>query len=546
MTLMSWALAKAARLRPADTSEVVVERQLEQKMADGTVLLADRWYSPATVHSAPVLLVRSPYGRQQFGVLGRLFAERGYQTVVQSVRGTFDSGGIFDPFRHERDDGRATLAWIEEQPWFTGRAAAFGPSYMGLTQWALIPDAPAFLHALALQITASDVRTAAVFPGESFSLETGAFWVQLMEVQDKGLGRYLWAMATSRRRLAPAYRTLPLRDADLATFGHRVPYFQDWLDHTGPADTWWDSVDFSKHAAQSPPASLLGGWFDLFLPAQIDDFVRLRRAGREARLTVGPWTHSGPGAVAAGVRDTLEWFDIHLGGRPDRSRRQRVRLFVMGSNRWMEAADWPPPFTPQRWYLGPGGTLSPEPPGDGGPPDTYRHDPANPAPGLGGATLDMTQAGSKNQRRREGRSDVLVYTSSPLTKEVTVAGPVEADVWIRSSRPYFDVFVRLCDVDPSGRSRNISDGILRIDPGRCKPGLDGVWKVGIRMWPTAMTFKAGHKLRIQVSSAAHPLFARNTGSGEPIGTATRLMPSEQYLYHDREHLSAITLPVTTL
>jgi uncharacterized protein len=524
----------------------VVERQLEQKMADGTVLLADRWYSPATLHSAPVLLVRSPYGRQQFGVLGRLFAERGYQTVVQSVRGTFDSGGIFDPFRHERDDGRATLAWIEEQPWFTGRAAAFGPSYMGLTQWALIPDAPAFLHALALQITASDVRTAAVFPGESFSLETGAFWVQLMEVQDKGLGRYLWAMATSRRRLAPAYRTLPLRDADLATFGHRVPYFQDWLDHTGPADPWWDSVDFSKHAAQSPPASLLGGWFDLFLPAQIDDFVRLRRAGRDARLTVGPWTHSGPGAVAAGVRDTLEWFDIHLGGRPDRSRRQRVRLFVMGSNRWMEAADWPPPFTPQRWYLGPGGTLSPEPPGDGGPPDTYRHDPANPAPGLGGATLDMTRAGSKNQRRREARSDVLVYTSSPLTKEVTVAGPVEADVWIRSSRPYFDVFVRLCDVDPSGRSRNISDGILRIDPGRCKSGLDGVWKVGVRMWPTAMTFKAGHKLRIQVSSAAHPLFARNTGSGEPIGTATRLMPSEQHLYHDREHLSAITLPVTTL
>jgi putative CocE/NonD family hydrolase len=546
MTFTSWALAKMARLRPADSTEVLVERHLEQKMADGTVLLADRWYSPATVQSAPVLLVRSPYGRQQFGVLGRLFAERGYQTLVQSVRGTFDSGGAFDPFRHERADGRATLAWIEEQPWFTGRAAAFGPSYMGLTQWALLPDAPPYLQALALQITASDVRTAAVFPGGSFSLETGAFWVQLMEVQGKGLARYIWAMATSRPRLAPAYRTLPLRDADLATFGHRVGYFQDWLDHAGPGDAWWDSVDFSNYAAQSPPATLLGGWFDLFLPAQIDDYVRLRQAGREARLTVGPWTHSGPGAVAAGVRDTLEWFDIHLGGRPDRSRRDRVRLFVMGSDRWVDVPDWPPPSTPERWYMGPGGTLSPEPPSDGGPPDRYRHDPADPAPGVGGATLDVTLAGSRDQHRREARSDVLVYTSSPLTKEVTVMGPVEAEVWLRSSRPYFDVFVRLCQVDRSGRSRNISDGILRVDPDRCQPAADGVWRIEVRMCPTAMTFKAGHRIRIQVSSAAHPLFARNTGSGEPIGTASRLMPSEHHLYHDGLHPSAITLPVTTL
>jgi putative CocE/NonD family hydrolase len=546
MTFTSWALAKVARLRPADSTEVLVERQLEQKMADGTILLADHWYSPATVQSAPVLLVRSPYGRQQFGVLGRLFAERGYQTLVQSVRGTFDSGGAFDPFRHERDDGRATLAWIEEQSWFSGRVAAFGPSYMGLTQWALVPDAPAYLQALAMQLTASDVRTSAVFPGGSFSLETGAFWVQLMEVQNKGWARYAWAMATSRRRLAPAYRTLPLRDADVATFGHRVPYYQDWLDHSGPEDRWWDGVDFSKYAAQAPPTTLLGGWFDLFLPSQIDDFVRLRQSGREARLTVGPWTHSGPGAVAAGVRDTLEWFDIHLGGRPDRSRRDPVRLFVMGSDRWVEAPDWPPPSTPERWYLGPGGTLSPEPLSYGGPPDRYRHNPADPAPGLGGPTLDMTLAGSKNQRRRETRSDVLVYTSSPLRKEVTVVGPVEAEIWLRSTRPYFDVFVRLCQVDRSGRSRNISDGILRVDPGRCKPAPDGVWRIAVRMWPTAMTFKAGHRLRVQVSSAAHPLFARNTGSGEPIGTASRLIPSEHHVYHDPLHPSAISLPVTTL
>jgi putative CocE/NonD family hydrolase len=523
----------------------MVERRLEAKMADGTVLLADRWYSPATVRSAPVLLIRSPYGRQQFGVLGRIFAERGYQTVVQSVRGTFDSGGRFDPFRQERDDGRATLAWIEEQPWFTGIVGAFGPSYMGLAQWAIVPDAPAYLEALALQITASDVRTAAVYPGGSFSLETGAFWLQQMEFQDKGLTRYLWAMATSRKSLAPAYRTLPLRDADMATFGHRVGFYQDWLDHASPGDPWWDEVNFSPYAALAPPSSHLAGWFDLFLLSQLDDYVRARQAGREARLTVGPWTHSGPGALAAGLRDALEWFDIQLRRRPDRSGRDRVRLFVMGSDRWVDIPEWPPAAQAQRWYMGAGGTLSTSVPADG-PPDSYRYDPADPAPGLGGATLDVTLAGSRNQRRREDRPDVLVYTSAPLPRDVTVAGPVEAEIWLRSSRPHFDVFVRLCDVDRSGRSRNISDGMLRVDPYMCRPDPDGVWRIGVRMWPTAMTFRAGHRLRVQLSGSAHPLFARNTGSGEPIGSASLLIPSEHHVFHGGSHPSAITLPVSTL
>jgi uncharacterized protein len=543
MTFASWALARAARLRPADDKDVAVERRLEAKMADGKVLFADRWYSPASVRTAPVLLIRSPYGRQQFGILGRLFAERGYQTVVQSVRGTFDSEGRFDPFRHERDDGRATVAWIEEQPWFTGILGGFGPSYMGLTQWALVPDAPEYLRALALQITASNVRDAAVYPGGSFSLETGGFWLQQMEYQEKGLARYLWAMATSRRSLAPAYRTLPLRDADVATFGHRVPYFQDWLQHAAPGDPWWDSVDFSPYAAQAPPSAYLAGWFDLFLLHQIDDYVRSRQSGQDSRLTVGPWTHSGPGAVAAGVRDTLEWFDIQLRGRPDRSGRDRVRLFVMGSDRWVDLPEWPPPARAQRWFLGSDGTLSTVRP-VGGSPDHYRYDPADPAPGLGGATLDVTLAGSRNQRRREERSDVLIYTSSALPKDLTIAGPVEAEVWLRSSRPNFDLFVRLCDVDRSGRSRNISDGILRVDPGRRGPDAEGVWRIDVMMSPTAMTFKAGHQVRLQVSGSAHPLFARNTGSGEPIGSASQLMPSEHQVYHDGRYPSAVTLPVT--
>jgi len=546
MTVTSRVLARAAKLRPAHSAEVVVERDVEAKMADGAILLADRWYSPANVTAAPTVLIRSPYGRRQLGLLGRLFAERGYQAVIQSVRGTFGSEGRFEPFHHEREDGRATLDWLAGEPWFTGEIGTFGPSYLGMTQWAIVADAPEHVRAMAMQVTAANVRDAVVFPGGSFSLQTGGFWVHQMEFQEKGLGRYLWAMATGHRRLAPVYETLPLRDADTAALGHPVPYYQEWLVHEAPGDPWWRPIDFSHDdVAETPPSSHVGGWFDLFLPSQIDDYCRLRDAGREARLTVGPWTHAGPGAGAAGMRDALEWFDIHLRGVPDRSGRERVRLFVMGADRWVGFADWPPPATPQRWYLHPEGVLSTDEPGDAAA-DRYRYDPADPAPSLGGATLDPMLAGSKNQRKREQRPDVLVYTTAPLINDVTVVGPVESEVWVRSSRPFFDVFVRLCDVDPSGKSRNISDGILRVDGRSTPPSGEGISHVKIKMWPTALTFKAGHRVRVQISSSAHPLFARNTGSGEPLATATTMFPSESELFHDRVHPSAITLPVSAL
>jgi putative CocE/NonD family hydrolase len=160
--------------------------------------------------------------------------------------------------------------------------------------------------------------------------------------------------------------------------------------------------------------------------------------------------------------------------------------------------------------------------------------------------LDPFLAGAKDQSKREQRVDVLSYSTEPLPTNVTVAGPVSADIWTRSTRPYFDVFVRLCDVDPSGKSRNVCDGILRVRPETIPPESDGVTRVRVEMWPTARTFLAGHRIRVQVSSAAHPLFARNTGSGDPLGTAVRIFPSDHEVFHDPDHPSFIELPVSTI
>ncbi len=538
------AVARAARLPPATHAEVVVDHDLEAKMADGTVLLADRWY-PAAADRSPIVLIRSPYGRRQLGPLARVFAERGYQVLVQSCRGTFGSGAPFDPFRREQEDGLATLEWIGRQEWFGGSVAMFGPSYLGIVQWAVAAGAPDFLKAMALQVTAANVRDAVVYPGGTFALETGAVWCQQVEHQESRPASVVLSLLASGRRLAKASRTLPLRDADRNAIGYRIPYYQDWLLHDRPGDPWWDPVDYTDDVGEMPPCSHVAGWFDPFLPAQVGDYMRLREAGRDARLLIGPWTHTSPRVSLAAIRDGLDLFGAHLHhGEAERSTAARVRIYVTGSKRWVDLTEWPPDADVQSWYLHGGGILSTQPGSTRS--DTYLYDPADPTPSLAGASLYVIRAGSRNQRNRERRPDVLVYTSDVLGLDLTVAGQLKADVWVRSSRPFFDVFVRLCDVRPSGKSVNVSDGILRVEPGRPAADADGVTRVTVPMWPVARTFKAGHRVRVQISSAAHPLYARNTGSGEPLDRAVTLFPSVQEILHDALHPSSVALPVSSI
>jgi putative CocE/NonD family hydrolase len=366
-----------------------------------------------------------------------------------------------------------------------------------------------------------------------------------VEFQERRFWRRQVPRASARKRARAAYDCLPLRRADRVVLGHEVGFYQDWLKHERREDSWWAPLDFSRDMSAVPPASLVAGWFDVFLAEQVQDYLRLRQAGRQVRLTIGPWTHTNTRVGAVALRDALDWFDVHLRSRPQPPGAPRVRLYVMGGDRWVDLPDWPPPSTGQRWYLHPAGRLYPRPPRPG-PPDGYRYDPANPTPGVGGASLNTRNAGSRDQEPRETRADVLCYTSDPCRSDVTVAGAPRAEVWLRTSQPCVDVFVRLCDVEPSGRSRNISDGIVRIDPAGLRVEAGGARCVGVNLAPTAITFRRGHRIRLQVSSGAHPLVVRNTGSGERLGTAARLVSTDVQVIHDPGHPSMIELPVSPI
>jgi putative CocE/NonD family hydrolase len=151
--------------------------------------------------------------------------------------------------------------------------------------------------------------------------------------------------------------------------------------------------------------------------------------------------------------------------------------------------------------------------------------------------MTRTSSGRVDNRKLEARPDVLTYTTAPLGADTEVIGDVSAEIWFRSSLSRADVFVRLCDVDPGGRSRNVCDGLTSLS------GADDITQADVRLWPTAYRFKRGHRIRVQVSSGAFPRYARNPGTGEPPATATRLLPAEQEVYHDPAHRSAVILPV---
>jgi putative CocE/NonD family hydrolase len=532
VNVISHLVQRQLKLSPPLTRDLTVQRDLQVPMPDGVVLLADRWAPRAGGEGLPTALIRSPYGRRGTfaAMLARPLAERGYQVLIQSTRGGFGSGGTMDPMRQEREDGLATLDWLVKQPWLGDAVVLFGLSYLGYVQWAVADRLPPQVKALIPWVTESAL-TLEFLRADGMSLEVPFGWGVLVGIQERRLA--MLRVPAQLRRPSPALWTVPLNRADAAALGERSPYIQDILLHDAGSPRW-DGIDHRSRVADvSAPVSSVGGWYDVFLPGQLRDFQILQAAGLPARLTVGPWTHSEFHNTA--INEALE-FGLACARGEQRADRPPVRLYVMGEDAWRDFASWPPAGYPsQRFHLHPGGELAAPPPAESEP-SQYRYDPADPTPAAGGARL-VKDRGRVDNTALEARPDVLTYTTPVLDADTEVIGEVSAEIWFRSSLPHADVFVRLCDVDPAGRSGNVCDGLTSLT------GADQASCATVRLWPTAYRFKKGHRIRVQVSSGAFPRYARNTGTGEPRATATTLLAADQAVFHDPAHPSAVILPV---
>ncbi|WP_326629697.1 CocE/NonD family hydrolase [Nonomuraea fuscirosea] len=538
MGMLSRLFDRLLGLPEATTPDIEVVRELRVPMPDGVVLRADR-YRPRGSEPLPVVLLRTPYGKHKLDVTGtaRVLARRGMQVVVQDVRGTFSSGGRFSAFHQEKEDGLATAAWLREQPWCDGRLATAGASYLGYTQWAIGPYLDPPLEAMCLGVTAGEFRTT-FYPGGVFALHNLLTWAALLGTQEDAWLSGLLPNPRRESRVRRAMAHVPIGRSDVAAIGKRVPFLRDAAAHTEADDSFWADTDHTATAAaMTTPTSMVTGWWDLLLPAQLRDFAALRAAGRHSRILIGPWGHD-LGAMRALLAEEVSWLSAHLLGDTAQLQRSPVRLHLQGAGAWLDFDSWPPPRSvPTELHLLGRRALGWDGPGTGGP-DGFTYDPARPTRSPGGPLLDMRESKQRDNRAVEARPDVLVYTGAPLPRRLDLIGPVSATVHVRTDTGYADLFVRLCDVDRDGVSRNVTDGILRLPPGN-----EGVVRAEVELQPTGYRFQPGHRLRVQVAGGAFPRFARNHGTGEPVGEAVRTRPTRFEIFHDAEHPSSLMLPV---
>ena len=541
MSFGSFFLARAAKL-PRRRFRAARTRGLMIRTRDGIDLETDL-YAPRAGGTFPTMLIRVPYGLRAFGAAAEAYAERGYIVVIQACRGTSKSGGTFDPLSNERNDGLDTLAWIKQQPWFDGRLGTSGPSYLGYAQWAICDALPKH-SAMAIKVSSAEFRTV-VFPGGGFGLGLWLGWIQVIDgIRNRhirfarGIGR-----GAVERRTWQASMKLPLVDADRRVTGHDVPFWKHWLTNSIGSDEFWHELDHTHRIGpRTPPTTFLSGWYDFMIDQLLRDYEALTDAGQRTRLTVGPWWHVSPEAQYEGVRDTLGWMNAELNGDLSGLRDKPVRLHIGGLNEWRDFDTYPPGAADtQIWHLHPDKVLS-QRPVKASEPERYTYDPRKPTPSVGGAMFAFTGAGPVDQARLEKRNDVLLFTSEPLFTDTTIIGNIRAVIYARASLPDADLFVKLCDVDPSGKSINICDGYVRKTSG--DPAVpDDVWKLNFKLHATAHCFKRDHRIRLIVASGAHPRYARNTGTSEPFGTATKLATMQMEIFHDPARPSAIHLPV---
>jgi len=541
MSIASQVVARMYGIGPAE-HRVRIERNIGIAASDGEKLMTDM-FTPRTKGPHPTLLMRTPYGRFGFSMVAEIYAERGFRTLLQACRGTDGSGGTFDPLINEREDGLATLDWIVAQEWFDGRLGLTGPSYLGYAQWAICDALPAGA-AMSAKCTASDFEDIA-FPGGAFHLQLWLSWIQtVFGLENELMGMTLRMMTGDvERRTADVGLTLPLLEADVAAVGEEVPFWRVWFrDAIGNADFWAARDHSHRLGSDTPPNTFVTGWYDLMLDGHMRDYEKLVAAGQAPHLTIGPWHHTDNELQGECLRQTISWMNHHLMEKPDSLREHPVRIFVSGKNEWHDLDDYPPPTAPRTLNLQPEGGLADTTPPDA-PPDRYRYDPADPTPNLGGAIFAFTGAGAVDNGPLEARNDVLVYTGAPLEADLTVLGNAVARLCVESSCPSTDFFVRLCDVDPGGKSTNICDGIVRLAADHEHPDKPGPDRIHVRLHSSAHCFLKGHRIRLQVSSGAHPRYARNLGIRDTIGHGTELVAADQAIFHDPANISSITLPV---
>ncbi len=569
-------------LLAAEHFDVKVEQGVAVKMRDGVTLRADI-YRPDAEGKFPVLLQRTPYNKAGGVNFGHRAAARGYVVIIQDVRGRYTSEGDWYTFAHEAEDGYDTIEWAAALPYSDGRVGMFGGSYVGATQMLAATAHPPHLAGICPVVTASNYHDGWTYQGGAFEQWFNESWSSglAQDTLNRAVGKVTNAREGEDVLPLTSYPlfNLPMTGALNANTSALAPYFLDWLGHPS-YDAYWKRLSIEEYYADiRVPALHIAAWYDIFLGGSLRNFTGLkaRAATEEARkgqrLLVVIGGHAGGGRKigdsdfgpeAAKFEEgaiTLSWYDfLFKGVQNEFATGKRVKIFVMGVNQWREEDDWPLARAKTTKYflhsqgaansVHGNGVLSTSAPASE-PADKFTYDPGKPVPTIGGplcCDAGHLAPGPKDQRTVEEREDVLVYSTPPLEHDLEVTGPVWLEFFASSSAADTDFTAKLVDVFPDGSAINITEGILRAKyresqeaPSLLTPGK--VYSLTLDLWATSNVFRAGHRIRLEVSSSNFPRFDRNLNTGESAATSAKWATAANTILHDAAHPSVLLLPI---
>ncbi len=520
MTHLAPVLIETSPLLPVRPPETV-----SMRTRDGARLDADL-YRPDAAGTWPVLLLRLPCGRRtaltSHYAHPRWYAARGYVVVVQDMRGCGTSDGRFRPFEAEREDGADAVAWAASLPGSSGAVALYGCGYAGIAQLLTLAAAPPALRAVAPAFGGWDVFSDWAYEGGAFRLADAMDWAlrtaaeSARRVEDGTAHRIL---SDAALRL-PLNEEIPSRPQALRDYA-RYTHYDDWLSQPGPGANW-DALS-PRAMLDDMPADVavmqIGGWYDPRLAGTLDAHDALTRRSRApVRLVVGPWTAAGPQDGPSLDSLQLAWFDRVMKGGAGGDRGGPVRLHDIEAGRWHDlpavpAADTAFHLSSDGLATRQGGRLGLERAEDEAL-DVVVHDPRGPVPAVGGHAVP--DAGCRDRAAVDGRPDVAVYTTPPLTEPLTLAGRVALDVWIEADSPSFDVSAVLSVRRPDGRVLPLTQGHARVEPG------DQTRPLTIAMRGVCATLAPGSALRLSVAGACFPAYPVNPGTGAEPGETRRV------------------------
>jgi predicted acyl esterase len=503
-------------------------------MDDGVKLATDIYLPTGSNPPHGSILIRTPYNKNFLYLIGNNWAQNGWPTIIQDMRGRFASEGEDEVFRTCHIDGPDTIEWVINQSWSNQKVATFGGSASGNTQYYIAGANPPGLACQFIQVATPNLHKHGIFQG-------GQFRYQLV---------YKWLENQGSLHVLPELL-------------ENENYTLDVWTNVSLEDNWQDI---------NVPAVHIGGWYDCFCQGTVDGFLGYQYQGGEgaqgkSKLIMGPWTHGGAKSTQQGELnypencidtfsanlfwDMVKQYTMNQSGSYDDW--PSVYYYVMGDvndsnapgNEWRSADDWPLAYEETNWYFHENQVLSIDSPSEY---DslTYTYDPTDPVPTVGGQNLNLPP-GPYDQTAVENRSDVLVFTSDVLTDTYEATGPIKAKLFISSNCPDTDFTVKITDVYPDGRSMLITDGILRA---RNRNGVDHwdflendeIYEVEVDLWSTSYIWNTGHRIRVSVSSSNFPRFLNNPNTVDPIAQNTTYNIAENTLYIDSEHPSCIILP----